>query len=134
MKFDAPTKLTHWALALCVLLNLFFIEGGKIHDYVGYFAAGLVIFRGAWYFKLGPVARHNILAKTTYILIWSIVLALGATGWMMSLDRFWGDQWLEDLHTNLSVAIQVLIALHLSGVILDSIRFRRGTWKAMLLK
>ncbi len=134
MKFDVPTKLTHWVLALCVLLNHFFIEGGDAHDYIGYLAAALVIFRVAWYFKLGSVARPNILAKFTYILIWSIVLALGITGWMMSLDRYWGEEWLEVLHTNLSIGLQVLIGLHLSGIVLDSIRHRRAAWKVMFFK
>lgn len=135
MKFDVPTKLTHWALALCVFLNLFVIEeGSDVHNYIGYAAVGLVGFRTLWRLKLGAVARHNILATLTYILIWMTVLALGLTGWMMGLDRFWGDEWLEDLHANFSIGIQVLIGLHLSGVILDSIRYRRATWKAMLLK
>lgn len=28
----------------------------------------------------------------------ALVLALGMTGWMQTLDAFWGEAWLQELH------------------------------------
>lgn len=131
--WDIPTRATHWSLALCVVLNFFIIEeGSDLHDYVGYLASGLVVFRIGWSFFGSGFTHHNRLASFVYFLIWSLVIALGISGWMMSLDQFWGEEWLEDIHENLSTALQILIVTHLAGVALDSIRYRRPTWKSMI--
>jgi len=62
-----------------------------------------------------------------------IVLGLGTTGHMMEeIDAFWGEAWVEDLHENLSLALQVLLGLHLVGVFADSLRYRRHTWRSMI--
>lgn len=131
--WDIPTRATHWLLAISVVLNFFVIdEGSDLHDWVGYFAAVLVIFRLTWSFFGTPFSHHNWSASGVYILIWTLVILLGVTGWMMSLDRYWGEEWLEELHANFSLALQILIGAHLIGVVLDSIRFRRATWKSMI--
>ena len=47
--WDIPVRLCHWGLAACVLANLAFMEEGDgIHQYVGYIAAGMVVFRVLW--------------------------------------------------------------------------------------
>jgi cytochrome b len=38
-------------------------------------------------------------------LLWSLVLALGVTGWMTRLDAFWGDETLHDVHAWLAHAL-----------------------------
>jgi len=58
--------------------------------------------------------------------------ALGVTGFMMGLDAYWGEEWLEDLHENLSTALMVLVVLHLLGIAFDSWKFRRKTWLGMI--
>lgn len=134
--WDFPIRITHWALALCVVLNFFFIEeGSDTHDWLGYLAVVLIFFRLIWGYFGGPAAKfkpHNPLAALVYILVWLDVIALAVTGWMMDLDRFWGDEWLDNLHANLSTGLQVLIVLHLCGMALDSLRYKRATWMAMI--
>ena len=53
------------------------------------------------------------------------VMLLGLTGWMQTLDRFWGEEWLEELHELLADGLLVLIAAHVAGVLLASWRHRR---------
>jgi cytochrome b len=75
---------------------------------------------------------HNPLACWTYIGIWISVLALGATGFVMGLDAFWGEEWLEDLHAIISNILMVLVAAHFLGFMKDAIKFRRKTWMRMI--
>ncbi len=159
--WDIPTRLLHWSLAVIVFLNLFILdEGDEIHEWIGYLACALVIFRVYWGersqglsrissfpIKLKDLKRfiknrftdsegrypgHNPLASVVYIAIWTCILLLGITGFMMGLDAFWGEDWLEKLHELISDTLLFLIVIHLTGVFSDSIRNRRKTWSSMI--
>ncbi|MGE3975110.1 MAG: cytochrome b/b6 domain-containing protein [Bdellovibrionales bacterium] len=130
--WDLPTRFIHWALATCVVLNLFILEEGEdLHAWTGYAAVVIVVLRFAWGF-LGQVPIRNRIASLVYIGIWSLILGLGITGWMMGLDAYWGEDWIEELHANFSIGLQILIGLHFLGIIIDSVRYRRRTWLAMI--
>lgn len=157
--WDLPTRLTHWALALCVGLNLFIVEEGeKAHEWLGYIAVALVVFRFVWGFLGAPASRfsafvispkrvgsylrnklnsteplvgHNPLACLVYLGIWSMILGLGVTGFMAGLDAFWGNETLEEVHSYFSKALEVLIVIHFVGLTLDGVRKKRHTWTAM---
>lgn len=154
-------RLIHWCIAVALILNLYFLEeGDPPHEYVGYAATVFVLIRliygftsqDAASFRNFPVSwtsikefiksklksekkdyrGHNPLASVVYILLWACVIGLGITGWMMGLDRFFGDEWLEEIHEYISILTQVLIALHFIGMALDSYIFKRKSWMAML--
>lgn len=159
MIWDLPTRVTHWALALCVALNLFVLEeGDPPHEWAGYVAVGLVVFRFFWGFAGAPASRfsafpvapqsvwsyiknkfsptgpqigHNPLASWAYIGIWSLIIALGVTGFMMGLDAFWGDETLEEVHSAMSKGLEILVIVHFAGLSLDGLRKKRHTWTAM---
>ncbi len=153
------TRITHWLIAVPVLLD-FFVEGGDLaHEILGYVAFAATIFRIGWgvvttdaaqfrFFPLGARALwghgasllsgklvhypgHNPMASWVYVAIWSLVLGLGVTGYMMGLDAFWGDEWLEELHGGMSNALMALVGLHFVGIGLDSWKYKRRTWWAM---
>ena len=45
-----------------------------------------------------------------------IVIALvGLSGWLSTTDRYWGVEWVGELHGALADALLVLIALHVGG-------------------
>ncbi len=154
------TRIIHWAIALPVLLN-FFIDGGdSLHRIFGYFVAVFVLLRIIWgfisrdkanfkFFPLKPkeikdyisillsggektYPGHNPLACVAYVLIWILVIALGITGFMMGLDAYWGEDWLEEIHESLSNGLAILVALHIIGLTIDSIRCKRKTWRGMI--
>lgn len=134
---DLPTRLMHWALAIGIALNLFILEeGDPPHEWVGYAAVAIVALRFAWGLRLRKIGFKwrgpNFIATILYVLLWAMILALGITGWMMGLDRYWGEEWLQDIHENISIAVQVYIGLHLAGIAIDSIRHRRKTWMSMI--
>jgi cytochrome b len=113
-------------------------EGDDPHQWTGYAAVALVGFRFLWGFMGGPASRfrgfltqHNPRATFVYILIWAAVLSLGATGFLMGTDTYFGEEWLEELHEALSKAVQALVLLHLLGLLVHSVRRRRHAWLAM---
>jgi cytochrome b len=153
-----PTRFLHWVVALSTLACYFIDGGDSLHEWLGYLAAFFIFVRLLWGFnakdhahfrhfplhpsvvvkhlrqitnRTSPTEGHNPLASWTYIVIWLVIIALGVTGFMMGLDAYWGEDWLEELHEQIATALQVLIALHLIGIAYDSWRFRRKTWKAM---
>ncbi len=52
--WDLPTRLFHWALAICIVLGIVFVKiGGNAiqwHAYCGYTALALILFRVIWGF------------------------------------------------------------------------------------
>ena len=150
--WDLPTRILHWAMAFPIALN-YFLEGGKKnHRYVGYRAAFVLLLRLMWgfiskghaHFKNFPMSPkklfqrnldypgHNPQASYVYFGIWTMVLALGVSGFMTTLDAYWGEEWLEELHETFGNILLGLIGLHLTGLGVDSLKFKRKTWKGMI--
>lgn len=151
--WDLPTRILHWLVAGLALGNLFFLESGEDpHRYAGYAAATLVAIRLLWSiwsteeakvyrfplhprhfraFLTSPFPGHNPPASLVYILIWLSIFCLGLSGWLMGTDRFWGEEWLETLHKNFALGLQALLILHLMGITIDMVRYRRHTWLSM---
>lgn len=152
-------RLIHWSIALIVLLDAFGLEeGDPPHRYLGYLGVGLVLMRvlqgvtgSGWvrfsnmplrprdfifFFKnhfkgKAHFEGHNPLASVVYLLIWSLVIGLAVTGWMFGLDAFWGSETLEEVHSQMSDALIALVIIHLCGVVLDAMIYRRKTWMGM---
>lgn len=135
--WDRFVRLFHWSLVGCVLANYFWLDDGEdIHQWLGYVASALVVARIGWGFVGSRHARfrsffptpsrlrrhvsgllsgqhefhagHNPLGALMMLVLMATVLTLGLTGWMQSLDAFWGETWLQDLH---EVAANMLMAL-----------------------
>lgn len=126
-------RLIHWGLALVIILDTFFVED-EAHRYLGYAGAGLIILRLFLGFTLKakiPEPR-NKMALTVYFLIWTDVIALAVTGWMLGLDAYFGDEQIETIHTQLSNFLIALVIIHLIGMVLDAIRNQRKTWMGMI--
>lgn len=127
-------RFTHWGIAIAVLLNLYITEDGEVfHKYLGYAATLLVVCRLV-YGLIKKNHRHypNKAAQAVYVLIWSIVIGLGITGYLMGTDRFWGDETVEKIHELLADSLQLLVVLHLLGMVKDSIKNKRKTWMQMI--
>lgn len=58
--------------------------------------------------------------------------ATGLTGWMMGLDPFWGEAWVEALHESLAWSVMVAAATHVLAVIWIQRRFRVDLIRSML--
>ena len=158
--WGAPVRICHWAVAACVIADLVRDDGGPLHRWIGYAAAGFVLLRWAAGFTSTPGARlgamvpswrgtavylrsfrrgapprqagHDPLGLWMVWLLWALVVALGVTGWMSRLDAFWGDETLHAVHAWLADGLLAAVVLHLLGVAVMSCAWRENLPLAMV--
>ena len=75
---------------------------------------------------------HNPLGGWMIVLLLIVIALVGLSGWLYTTDRYWGVEWVGELHEALADALLVLIALHVGGVALASYRHRENLFAAML--
>jgi len=153
-------RATHWALVASIAVAWFSGEALlRQHELAGYAALVLVAGRclGGWlggrYARFGQFVRppsevlrytadllaarekrylgHNPLGGWMVVALLVGVAAVGVTGWMYTLDMFWGLAWVEWLHRTLAWTLVALIALHVAGVAFTSWRHRENLVAAM---
>ncbi|MCB1340273.1 MAG: cytochrome b/b6 domain-containing protein [Pseudooceanicola sp.] len=149
--WDPLVRLIHWSVALAVLLNATVLDPeGRPHEVAGYAVAGLVAVRLAWgligpgparfaTFPPNPAAAlrhlrhwragagtvhlsHNPLGALMVYNLWLTLLALVVTGVMMGTIRFFGIQWVEEAHEMAFDWLMISVALHVGGVVIDTLR------------
>ncbi|MAS06024.1 MAG: cytochrome B [Ahrensia sp.] len=147
--WDPLVRMIHWSLVTTIVLNGFITDPEhKLHEYVGYAALALVILRLVWglvgprharfsAFPPNPFAAmrhirdtlsgrsslhlsHNPLGALMVYNIWGTVLLLCATGIMMGTIRFFGVEWVEEVHEAAFTWLMISVGLHLLGVIAET--------------
>ncbi|BDI03815.1 cytochrome b/b6 domain-containing protein [Sphaerotilus microaerophilus] len=144
--WDRFVRVFHWSLVSCVLVNYFLVDDGEtLHQWIGYAASALVVMRIVWGFIGSRYARfadffptparlrrhvqairagradthpgHNPLGALMMLALMALVLALAVTGFMQTLDAFWGEEWLQELHEVIASALILLATLHAAAAI-----------------
>jgi cytochrome b len=159
--WDVPVRLMHWGLVAAVAVAWFSGEETlDRHEWAGYAALSIVASRLVWGRIGSPRARFSDFmrspraviayaaalrrhAEPRYIghnplggwmvaaLLFNLIL-VGVSGWMYTLDAFWGLAWLEWSHRILAWSLIVLIALHVAGVAFSSWRHRENLVASMI--
>jgi cytochrome b len=75
---------------------------------------------------------HNPLGAWMIVTLLATLVAICATGWLYTTDRFWGETWVENVHIAASYFVLALVALHVAGVIFSSLRHGENLVAAML--
>lgn len=157
MVWSPLVRALHWTLAIAVLLNYFYFEEGETaHRYSGYLAAAVVAIRIGygflaldaytpfrhWFPTLTRIKAffrgehrtlgHNPLAALMILWLMFLVLASGVSGWMMTLDRFFGEEWLEDAHELLGDVLVWSALVHAAAAVVTSILEKRNRVAAMI--
>ena len=159
--WDRPVRVLHWSLAVAIAVAWFSGEEElKRHEWAGYAALAVVVLRSVWGFIGTPYARfsefvrrpgavrdyamavvrhaeprhlgHNPLGGWMIVALLAMVAGVGVTGWMYTLDAFWGLAWLEWTHRTLAWSLVGLVMLHVAGVVFSSLRHRENLVVAML--
>ena len=154
-------RLLHWSLAVSMSTSFATHEGGgQLHEWSGYVALAAALarvvmgFAGSGYWRFSQFVRsvpvtvayaRSVLKKTEARHIghnplggWMVLALLvdaittGFTGWLYTTDRFFGYEWLGELHNALGHAFVPLLILHLAGVVFTSLRQRENLAAAML--
>lgn len=131
-----------------------------LHHALGYAAAAIVALRLVWGFVGTPHARfadfvrapaatwryarqlaagrephhlgHNPLGGWMIVALLATVALTSLTGFLYTTDWLWGYGWLEALHAGLAWLLATLVAGHLCGVLVMSIRDRENLAAAMI--
>tara|TARA_R110002049_G_scaffold279626_3_gene458632 strand:- start:642 stop:1151 length:510 start_codon:yes stop_codon:yes gene_type:complete len=145
--WDRFIRTFHWSAVAIFFLNRFVIED-DIHDYLGYFLLGLLVARVIWGFcgsqnarftsffptpsgikqhlqqvkskSVKPTEGHNPLGGIMIFLLLLLLFTVCITGWMMSLDQFWGVEWVEDMHEITSNIVLVAAFIHVVAILVMS--------------
>lgn len=158
--WDPLVRIIHWGVALSIVVNSFVDGEQEVHEWVGFAALGLVGVRLLWgvigsrparftAFPPNPIAAlshlramlqgervihlsHNPLGALMVYNIWTTIIVIGATGYMMGTMRFFGVGWVEEVHEIAYNWLVISIALHVGGVVLDSRRTGVPLVRAMI--
>ncbi len=157
--WSITVKLTHWLVALAVIVN-FFNDTGVAHRLIGYACFCIVLIRilhgllpsvphsSQFYWpsvkriqhhiteiqqqKFSHEVGHNPLGQWAVYGMWLLIFLLTATGWLSRTDAFWGEDWPVDLHALFSTLLQALVLLHLAAVVLMSRLQKQNLLKQMI--
>jgi cytochrome b len=160
--WDLFVRLFHWGLVSVFAIAYFSTVGMPdwVHNAAGYIAMALVCARVVWGFKGSRHARfadfvptprrlwtyvkavlsrteprcigHNPAAALMILFLLAMVMAIGVTGWMLTLDAFWGSEAVENLHVLLVDITLVAVAVHLCAAIYESWNHRENLVWSMI--
>lgn len=159
--WDPVVRLFHWTVAFGCIANLTVLRDFKsVHRYVGYVILAAVGIRLVWglvgsrHARFGDFAPsphrfftylksllqgreprylgHNPAGAMMMLALVGLVLICGITGWMMGLDAFWGELWVEQVHEVFANAIMGLAVLHVIAALVESWRHRENLIMAMV--
>ncbi|HFD15589.1 MAG TPA: cytochrome B [Rhodospirillales bacterium] len=159
--WDPFVRLFHWTVVSGVLLAYLTEDFRSLHKTIGYIVLAAVLLRLGWGvigsrharftdFVRGPsevlrYARdilhgreerhlgHNPLGGVMVVALLTTLLVIGVSGWMTTLDMFWGEDWVEDLHAGaVNLLVFGLVPAHVAGVVFTSLRERTNLVKAMI--
>lgn len=158
--WDAPVRVFHWLLAICVLGAFITAESERwrlVHATLGYSAGGLVAFRLVWgfigtrharfgAFVRGPSAVLRYLsslarfqpehhaghnpAGALAIVVLLATTALAAVSGHLVYVDA-GGRWLESVHEFTGEAMMALVGVHVAAVLLASAMHRENLVRAM---
>lgn len=159
--WDPLVRVFHWGLAGSFTVAWLTAEEIRdMHEVAGYVAGGLVASRIVMGFAGSPYARfrqflrspvevvsylrsmishrdrryigHNPLGG---LMVLFLILSMGGiafTGWLQTTDAYWGVEWVEEVHEALANVMLGAVALHLCGVVFESIRHNENLVAAMI--
>ncbi len=159
--WDIAVRLFHWSLVLSFAIAWFSAEvWDALHEYSGYIVGGLVVFRILWGLIGSRYARfrqfiyrpsmvfgylrdslagkakryigHNPAGGAMVIALLLSVAGVVISGIAMISDRFWGVEWVGEIHEVLSTFTLILIALHVAGVLYASYEHRENLIRSMI--
>ena len=148
--WDPFVRVFHWSLVLGFAANALVLEEGDLHEAIGYAIAALVgarilwglvglghaRFSDFWPTRAGIAAQladiatgrrrvhlgHTPLGALMILNLIVTLLAIAATGHMMTTLRFFGMEWMEEAHEALVVWAELSVLAHIAAILWESLR------------
>ena len=104
------------AIGLLAALAFFRITGFVVRMFGDHMAQ-------AWQYLYARFLDHRVwMLGIGYFALLLTILLIGASGWLMTTNMFWGVDWVEELHEGLVTWAEISILLHIAAVIFESWR------------
>ena len=159
--WDPLIRVFHWSLVLSFAVAwLSADEWDDLHIWAGYAAAALVALRVLWgllgpryarfqWFVRSPATvlsylsdllhgrekrylGHNPAGGAMIVAMILVLIGVSLTGWMYTIDAFWGVEWVEDAHEILANLLLALVGFHIVGVVVTGLRHHENLVWAMI--
>ncbi|WP_227421442.1 cytochrome b/b6 domain-containing protein [Pacificispira spongiicola] len=159
--WDPVVRLFHWGLvASFAIAWISAEEWNDLHETAGYVAGGLIAVRLVWgligtrYARFWQFVRrpatvigylgdmlkgrearyigHNPAGGAMVLALLACMAVLVATGWMGTLDAFWGVEWVEEVHETFANLLLALVGVHVLGVVWASLKHGESLVRAMV--
>lgn len=159
--WDPIVRLFHWSLVLSFAVAWLSAESWRdLHEWAGYAAALLISVRILWGFTGSHYARfrqfvrkpasviafgramlrhqeprhigHNPAGGYMILGLLAAMAVTALTGWMYTLDAFWGEEWVEKLHEATATLMLVMVIAHVAGILYTSHQHQENLVKAMI--
>jgi cytochrome b len=159
--WDRVVRYFHWTVVAGCVLNLaVFTDGKGAHRFLGYIVALALIIRIVWGFvgagharfdnfvpsraKLGEYLGallqgkaprflgHNPAGAAMMLALMILVAGVSLTGWMLTLDAWFGNDNLEELHEALANAILAFAGLHVAAALFESWKHGENLVRSMI--
>lgn len=158
--WDLFVRVFHWSLVvLFATAYLTGDEIERVHIAAGYAIAGLLVSRIVWGLIGPPHARfanfvrspraafgylraavrlqprryigHNPAGGLMVVALIAMLAMTCVTGYLMTIDAYWGSKVIEDVHGALANGTVALVVLHVLGVLAASLEHRENLAKSM---
>jgi cytochrome b len=159
--WDPLVRIFHWSLVSSFAVAWLTPHSAEnIHHWAGYAAGALILIRLLWGILGTPYARfsqfvrdpksvvdylraiisgrearhigHNPAGGAMVLVLMMAMAVTAVTGWMMTTDAYYGEDWVENIHGLSADGLLMLVLIHVSGVMLASIRHRENLVAAMI--
>ncbi len=158
--WDPVVRVFHWGTAASFAAAFLIERPRDLHEDFGYTVLALLAVRLVWgvvgsgharfsdfvpspagLFRYGrDMVRgcerrylgHNPAGGAMVVALMAMLAVTGVSGWMMTTDQFVAETWVEDLHFAAANGTLALVALHLGGVVWESLRHRENLVTAMI--
>jgi cytochrome b len=160
--WDLPLRVLHWTLAAAVLTAYFSANlfDNVVHEITGYAVLVLIGLRAAWgifgtrYSRLANVVRPlraaprylrqlargrpgrylglNPAGAAMAVALALLLVVSTVSGWMQITQRFFGVEWVEQLHTWSSNLVLALVIVHVLGVLAMCVLQNENLVRAMI--
>ena len=159
--WDPIVRLFHWSLVVGITMAwLTSSIRGQAHQWIGLVVGGLVALRILWGFCGSRYARfsdfirspraiaayiyqivrgkekryvgHNPAGGAMVVALVMMILLTIFTGWLMTTDTYYGDDFMQAVHSICAYTVLTMVVFHLFGVILASMRHHENLVRAMI--
>lgn len=159
--WDRFVRLFHWSLVTSFFVVYFSTTSiGWVHKGFGYVTLALIMARIVWGFigrgharfsdfvpSPGKLKRyvvamlrreeprylgHNPAGAVMILFLLCMISGIGITGWMLTLDAFWGNDLVEEAHSLLVNVTLAAVVVHVGGAIYESLHQRENLILSMV--